>query len=106
MRSRGIAAAVLISVAAPAAADVTIDIGGDAAARYSIVCIGPGAEAEPFRAEGHPPARYDLEGTPQECTLRQSAEGALLEMRVESISGNVSHQAISGADSVVQFIIN
>ncbi len=106
MRARGIVAAVLITVAAPVAAGVTIEIGGDAAAQFSMVCTGPGTEAEPFRAEGHPPARHDLDGTPQDCTLRQSTEGALLELKVESTSGNVSYQAISGADSVVQFIIN
>jgi hypothetical protein len=96
--------AMMVSAAAPAMADVSIAIGGDAAAHYSLECAGPDAK-EPFRAEGHPPARYELEVTDLDCTLRQTAAGARIEVTVTSDSGNRSHLSTSGAGSLLRFMV-
>lgn len=96
--------AMMASAAAPAVAEVNISIGGDAAAHYSLACAGPD-EKEPFRAEGHPPARYELEGTDLDCTLRQTAEGARIEVTVTSDSGNRSQLSTSGAGSLLRFVV-
>src|SRR6056297_3513341 len=93
---------MMASAAAPAMADVRIAIGGDAETNYSLECAGPD-EKDPFRAEGHPPARYELEGTDLDCTLRQTAEGARIEVTVTSDLDNRSHLSTSGAGSVLRF---
>jgi len=97
-------AGFLTGAAAPAAAEVSIVIDGDAEAHFILECASPGEEA-PFRSEGHPPARYQLDGTDLDCTLRQTAEGARIVVSVESASGNRSHLATSGAGSVLRFVV-
>jgi hypothetical protein len=95
------------AVAEERAAQFTLSLTGNAAARVDVSCdlkqASSGNQTETFG--GRVPIRRTFEGQSLSCRIEQTAFGGRVDVSLSSTSGNVSRLSVAGAASRIQIAV-